>query len=259
MRIVSLASGSAGNCYAVESDGAAFLIDCGVCLRDLVRRAAAARLDLSKVVAVAITHNHVDHVRGLAVFRKKFPGIPLFANMMTADAVAYATGVDLDAFTIFENGQEFDAGPFRAAAFSIPHDVPDPVGYTVRAGGKTYFHATDVGSPLDCVGVHLADADAATLESNHDPVMLARSARPESLKRRIRGPRGHLANCDAADLVRRFASPRLKSLFLAHLSSECNAPHLAEAEMRRALSDIGRGDVRLAVLSQTVPVETVLP
>jgi len=254
VKVASLASGSAGNAYCVESGGSVLLVDCGVSCRELVRRCRAVCIDPRRIVAAIFTHNHIDHVKGLATFHSHFPGAELFANMMTADAIASVTGVGESDFSIFENGQEFKVGPFEVKAFSIPHDVPDPVGYLVRAEGLTYFHATDVGAPLDSVGVNLAEADIATLESNHDLEMLAASDRPESLKRRISGDRGHLANDAAAALVRRFASPQLKVLSLAHLSRECNAPHLAERAMRAALAEVGRGDVALRILGQEDPV-----
>jgi len=254
MKVASLASGSSGNAYCVESDDAVLLIDCGISCRELVRRCRAVCIDPRRIVAAVFTHNHIDHVKGLSTFHSHFPGAELFANMMTADAVASVTGVGESEFSVFENGQEFEVGPFTIKAFSIPHDVPDPVGYLVRADGLTYFHATDVGAPLDSVGVNLAEADIATLESNHDPGMLTASERPESLKRRIFGDRGHLSNDDAAALVRRFASPRLRTLALAHLSRECNVPHLAECAMRAALAESGRGDVVLRILGQEAPV-----
>lgn len=250
MRIVSLASGSGGNAYCVESAGAVLLIDCGISCREFVNRCRAACVDPSRIVAAVFTHDHYDHIKGVEVFHRRFPAAALYANWMTAEAIEASVGVSQLEFTVFENGQPFEAGPFEIKPFSIPHDVPDPVGYLVRAGGLNYFHATDIGAPLDSIGVNLAEADVATLESNHDLMMLSGSMRPESLKRRIRGDRGHLCNEDAAQLVRRFASPRLRRLALAHLSRECNAPHLAEAAMRAALADIGRSDISLAVLSQ---------
>lgn len=255
MRVVSLASGSGGNAYCVESDGNVLLIDCGICRRELVKRMTSVALDPDRIVAAVFTHNHIDHVKGLDVFHRHHPEVSLFANLMTAEAIAAATGVDEMDFIPFENGQDFEVGPFGIKAFSIPHDVPDPVGYLVKAGGETYFHCTDCGTPLDSVGVNLSEADFATLESNHDPVMLHNSQRAESLKQRIRGPRGHLSNFDAADLIRRFATPRLKRLALAHLSHECNAPHLAENLMRETLSGLRRTDVGLKILSQDEVVE----
>jgi phosphoribosyl 1,2-cyclic phosphodiesterase len=78
--------------------------------------------------------------------------------------------------------------------------------------------------------------------------MLRQSDRAESLKRRISGPRGHLSNDEAAALVAKFASGRLKKIFLAHLSEECNAPRIAQETMRAELVRIGRGDIELEVL-----------
>ena len=252
MRIVSLASGSAGNACLVERAGEMLLIDCGITCRQLRTRAEAVGFDLGRLRAVLVTHSHRDHVEGLRVLLRKFD-VPVFANLMTAESVTTQAEVPEEAFVCFENGQSFEVGGFSISPFSIPHDTSDPVGYLVRADGVTYFHGTDIGTPLDSVGLKLAEADVATLESNHDPVLLKTSDRAESLKQRIAGPRGHLSNDQAADLVRRFASPRLRKLALAHLSRECNAPHLAEGTMRETLQELRRTDVELEVLEQDLP------
>ena len=243
MRIRSLGSGSKGNAYLVEQGDAALLVDCGVGIRRL-----KAAFDVSRLCGVLITHNHVDHVSGLGRLLRAVD-VPVFANALTAEAVSSAERVDERLFSCFENGQSFDVGPFAVTAFSVPHDAADPVGFVV-CGDETYFHATDMGTPLDSIGVRLAEADCATLESNHDPVMLRQSGRPPCLIQRIAGPRGHLSNDQACDLVRRFASPRLKRLALAHLSRDCNSPRLAEAAMRETLASIRRTDVALTALTQ---------
>lgn len=254
MRLHSLASSSSGNAYLVESAGAVLMIDCGITSRkETLARMASVGVSPESLVGIVFTHDHGDHATGIKAFHRKFPDIPLFANMMTAEAIAAASKVPEEDFIPFENGQQFDVGPFEVSAFSIPHDVPDPVGFSVRAEGLCYFHATDVGTPLDSIGVRLFEADFATLEANHDPALLRASDRTEALKRRIRGPRGHLSNEQSADLVRRFASPRLKAVRLAHLSGECNAAHLAIAAVREALDGIGRTDVSVDALPSDEP------
>ena len=247
LRIVSLGSGSSGNVYIVEDESAALMIDCGLSCRETGKRAEAAGVNLAKVRAILFTHDHSDHTKGLRTFHKHNPEVALFANYGTAAAIARDTGIAEDEFYLFENGQSFEVGPFEVLPFPIPHDVPDPVGYLVKKSGLTYFHVTDCGSPIDSVGRMLATADLATLESDYDPGLLATSDRDESLKRRIRGPRGHLSNDDAADLVRRYASPKLKYLALAHLSGECNEPVLAERTMRATLAAMGREDITLEI------------
>lgn len=250
MKVISLASGSSGNAYCIEVGAVALLVDCGLSCRELVRRCSQVEIDPKKIAAILFTHNHTDHIQGLATFHSRFPQAELFANMMTAEAIAAKTGLDEDVFTVFENYQEFDVGPFSVLPFSIPHDVPDPVGFLVKAEGKAYFHATDVGAPIESLGKYLSEADVVTLESNHDPIMLRQSSRPESLKRRISGQRGHLSNDEAAYLVKKYASPRLKKLFLAHLSGECNAAHIVERTIGSALKEAGRLDISYETLSQ---------
>lgn len=237
MKVVPLASSSSGNAYLVETAGSAVLVDCGICYK---------RLKDVAVDAVLVTHSHSDHISGLKTLLKHRE-IPVYANVMTAEAVAHECGLDDSAFVCFENGQEFEVGAFTASAFSVPHDTSDPVGYLLRAGGETYFHGTDIGTPLDSIGLKLAEATIATLESNHDPVMLRTSGRPPYLVQRIAGPRGHLSNDQACELVRKFASPRLKKLYLAHLSHQCNSEHLAICSMREMLREIGRTDIELVV------------
>lgn len=251
MRVVSLASGSKGNAYLVGSGGAWLLIDDGLSFKTLACRWMPFAPVLSGVL---VTHSHVDHVGGLAALLKRMD-VPVFANAATAESVAAATKIDAGAFVCFENGQEFEVAGFSVRPFSIPHDTADPVGYLVKAGGETYFHGTDIGTPLDSIGLKLAEADVATLESNHDPAMLRTSGRPMPLIQRIAGPRGHLANDQACELVQRFASPRLKRLGLAHLSHDCNAPCLAESAMRAMLAGMGRADVALSVFAQDEVVE----
>ncbi len=245
MRIISLASGSKGNAYLVEHEGSAILIDCGIPYKHF----KDVQFD-----AVLITHSHTDHVSGLKVLLKH-RDIPVYANAMTAETVIHDCGLGESAFVCFENGQDFELGGFRVNPFSIPHDSSDPVGYLVKAGGSTYFHGTDIGTPLDSIGVKLAESDVAILESNHDPVLLRKSGRPPSVIQRIAGPRGHLSNDQTCELVRKFASPRLRKLALAHLSRDCNVSHVAEDAMRETLRAMGREDIELKILFQDEVVE----
>ena len=254
MKFTSLASGSSGNAYCIESGGEALLIDCGISCRRLVRACGDAGIDFSAISGIVFTHNHEDHISGLSTLHSRFPAIRLFANMMTAEAIASKTGVDEEDFALFENLQRFDVGVFSVLPFSVPHDVPDPVGFLVSANGKTYFHATDVGTPLDSIGRHISEADIVTIESNHDPVLLAGSSRPESLKQRIRGRRGHLSNDNCAAFVSRLAASGTKRILLAHLSQENNLPELAYHSSLCLLQDT---DVSLSVAAVAEPTKLV--
>ena len=227
MRLRVFGSGSGGNALAVRSGGTLLLLDCGFSCKELERRMAACGVD-------------PDAASGL-----------FFANGNTADAIAVLTGVD-DGWRVFETAETFPVGDFTVTSFSIPHDAADPVGYLFEDGENALFVGTDMGAPTFGVRDALARATCAILESNHDPILLQTSDRPVSLKQRIAGRCGHLCNGDAADLVREVQPPRLKTLLLAHLSRQCNAPYLALESMRAAVADLGR-PITLDVLDQDTP------
>lgn len=249
MKILSLSSGSKGNAYIVEHEGDALLIDCGIGPRIFKQRIAPFFPSAIRFHGVLITHNHSDHTSGLQAFLKSNPEVPVYANELTAESTGFETGVAPSAFVCFENGQDFCAGPFRVEAFSLPHDASDPVGFLVEAD-EIYLHATDFGVPVKAAGTRLSKADVATVEFNHEPELLYASGRHQSLIRRISGPRGHLSNNDAASFIKEYASEKLKRVALAHLSQDCNAPHLALSAAQQALSSVSLGHIPVKVFSQ---------
>ena len=251
MKLRVFGSGSGGNALAVRSGGTLLLLECGFCCTELEQRMAACGVDPDAAAGLFFTHDHTDHCKGLAVFHKRHPCVPLYANGNTADAIAVLTGVD-DGWRVFETAETFPVGDFTVTSFSIPHDAADPVGYLFEGGENALFVGTDMGAPTFGVRDALARATCAILESNHDPVLLQTSDRPVSLKQRIAGRCGHLSNGDAADLVREVQPPRLKTLLLAHLSRHCNAPYLALEAMRAAVADLGH-PVTLDILDQNNP------
>ena len=189
----------------------------------------------------------------------------LLANSETADAIAARTGVD-DGWMVFDGSTPFDVLDLRVTPFAVSHDAANPVGFLIEdtaereatlfspcTNPSSLFVATDTGCVTPAMRCAFAGADCAVLESNYDPVLLETSNRSWSLKRRISGDNGHLSNESAADLVSATNPMRLKTLLLAHVSQECNAPDIALGRMRAALVECGRSDVVLDVLSQDEP------
>lgn len=252
MRLRVLGSGSKGNSLAVRAGGTLVLVDLGFPLREESGRLDACGVRLDEVSAVFFTHDHVDHCRGAAAFRRKYPSVPFYANGDTADAIATQAGVD-DGWAVFETGTPFEVGDLTVTAFSVPHDAADPVGYLFESGGSSLFVGTDMGFVTASVREMFSRATCAILESNHDPVLLEQSDRPVSLKQRIRGRAGHLSNEDAASLLLDTNPPRLKRLLLGHMSQQCNSVSLARKAFSDALAELGRGDISLGLLEQTAP------
>ena len=252
MRLRVFGSGSKGNCLALRGAGQLFLVDLGLSCRELTKRMKACGLSPEEVRGVFFTHDHSDHCAGVATFHKHFPEVPLYANGNTADAIAAVTGVE-DGWCVFETAEDFAVDGLSVTTFSVPHDAADTVGYLFGDGRSTLFVGTDMGVMTLPAKEALARATCAVLESNHDPELLQRSERPVSLKQRIAGRSGHLANYQAADAVREINPPNLRTLLLAHLSEQCNGSWLAREAMEKALAELGRSDVQLATLEQDAP------
>ena len=254
MRLRVLGSGSKGNSLAVRAGNTLILVDLGFSHREETRRLAECGADIDEVSAVFFTHDHSDHCCGVGTFHRKHPTVPLFANGDTADAIALQSGVN-DGWAIFANGEPFSVGDFTVTAFSIPHDAADPVGYLFEAAGRSLFVGTDMGFVTANVREMFAHATCAILEANHDPILLEQSDRPVSLKQRIRGRTGHLANEEAAELLLETNPSCLKTLLLGHISQQCNSMSLVRKAFSDALAELGRNDITLALLDQDRPCD----
>ena len=236
-----LGSGSSGNSIYIESDGCGLLVDAGLSRRELGLRLGSIGAGLETVRGVLVSHEHGDHVRGLAALHRAH-GTPVHLNRLTASGLL-EHGLPLTAFRYFRTGTDFSVGAFTVHPFPVPHDALDPVGFVVSAGGCRVGIATDLGHPASRVKERLRGCRALILESNHDPRLLEGSARPPSVKERILGDLGHLSNASAAELLAEVASEALQDIFLAHISEECNRPDLARRSAQRAAEGGGFGHV----------------
>ncbi len=227
MRFCVLASGSKGNCTLVSEGATHLLIDCGLSCKQVVDRIQSVSCDDRALAGICITHDHIDHVRGLAVFTRRHPGIPLYATAGTCSAVCHAdSSLATAPWRLVTPGSDFPVGEITVHPFATSHDAADSVGFLFRnAAGDTLGYATDLGYVPAMVQIALRPCRAIILESNHDRQMLRDSGRPWSLISRISGNSGHLSNEQSAELVEAILdqSP-LRTLVLAHLSEECNTP-----------------------------------
>ena len=256
MKLRVFASGSKGNCLMAESSGGVrLLVDMGISYGAAIKRMATCSVAPASVDAVLFTHEHSDHIKGAAMFRKKHPLVPFYANEPTARAMMRSCALDLAPFMVFTTSSPFDVGDFEILPVATSHDTLEPVAFLLRdaADGKTLFVGTDTGYATPGFRKAFSMADCAVLEANYEDALLWNSARSEFLKMRIASDVGHLSNDDAAEIVRACASERLKILLAAHRSQECNEPSLVEKALSRALAEAGLEDVRFSLLEQDFP------
>jgi len=259
--VTMLASGSRGNCALVASTRTRILVDAGISCKETFKRMKSLGEDPHTLAAILITHEHNDHIYGLATLARKL-GVPVFMSAATHAAWARAMRLQngarpqLEKLERFESGHRFQVGDIEVKPFTIPHDAVDPVGFTFRAEGLKVGLATDLGYLPVNVRDHLRGCDILVMESNHDVEMLRGGSYPWAVKQRVASNVGHLSNEKLADFFAGDYDNSAAFVVLAHLSEENNHPEIARRLAERALAERGglfQSRVLVAAQSEALP------
>lgn len=230
MRFASLGSGSRGNGALVEAGDTCVLVDCGFSAREAERRLARLGRSPRDLAAILVTHEHGDHVGGVATLARRHR-LPVYATegtLRSAGLLALGHCVTITAgFTI---------GALSVQPVAVPHDAADPCQFVFSHRKKSFGLLTDLGSITAPVVAAYAGCDALMLECNHDSALLAAGPYPAAVKRRIAGPRGHLSNSQAAELLAALDVARLQRVVMSHLSAHNNTVGLARAALATVLA-----------------------
>ncbi len=236
MRVISLQSGSNGNCIYVETGCTKLLFDAGISGSKVRQRLAIHGRDAACVDAVLISHDHVDHCRSMGVLHRKFR-LPIYVTDKTYKAAGRYELGEIEDLRHFSSGETLQFGKVKVETIPTPHDSVDGVAFVVDDGKRRLGILTDLGHVFDDLENVIGTLDAVLLESNYDPDMLAGGRYPEWLKKRIKGPGGHISNIEAAETLLSASLKRMKWACLAHLSHDNNTPALALATHRRILNN----------------------
>ena len=222
--IASLNSGSNGNCYYVGNENEAILIDLGISCREAEIRMKKIGLQMKKVKAIFVSHEHNDHIKGVSTLAHKY-SLPVYITPETAK-----TGSRLIKHLVrpFVANQHIEIGDLQIIAFTKHHDAIDPHSFIIRYKEITVGVITDIGIVCEQVVQYFKQCNAVFLESNYDEMMLKNGKYPQILKDRITGGKGHISNKQALELFINHRSPNLSHLLLAHLSKENNTPELVQ-------------------------------
>ncbi len=229
MEFSSLGSGSAGNALLVRSRNACVMLDCGFGPRELERRLATRGMHPRDINAILVTHEHSDHVGGVAAVARRF-GIEVYATAGTAKAAR----LDPQGVTVLESERAVSIADIEVLPVTVPHDAREPCQFVFGHTGRSLGVLTDLGHVSRLVRERFSACDALVLECNHDERMLEDGPYPYPLKRRVGGNHGHLSNAQAAELLSGSQISALQHLVAAHLSEQNNHPLKA----REALSAV---------------------
>lgn len=241
MRIASLGSGSRGNATLIEDGNTCVLIDLGFSVKETVSRLRRLGREPEDVHAILVTHEHADHIHGVAPFARKF-NTAVYMTPGTGHARKPGRIPELHAVNCHRG---FRVGSLGIEPVPVPHDAKEPCQYIVSSKGKRVGVLTDLGHISRYVAERYRECDAMLLECNHDLELLEQGPYPWSLKQRVGGIHGHLNNLQSAELVTELELGRLQHLILCHISEQNNRPELAVDAMEPAL-DSWSGEMHVA-------------
>ncbi len=263
MKLLSIASGSSGNCYYVGNDNTHLLVDAGISCKRVETALKDEGLKPSELNGILVTHEHIDHVKGIGVLARKH-GVPIYATagtIMEMKNMSSLGSIDEGLFHEIRPDEKILINDITVDPSSIWHDATDPVCYSLYGDGKKISIATDMGNFNDYIVDKLDNSDIMVVEANHDVRMLEAGSYPYYLKRRILGNYGHLSNELSGQLIYRLLNDHVKGILLGHLSKENNFEELAYETVKLELVDNSfASDVRefgLAVARRDVPMAAI--
>ena len=256
VRFSVLGSGSKGNSTWVATESTCLLVDAGFSRRETLARLAALGERAEDCAAILISHEHADHVNGLAKLALNLK-CPIYLTGATRDAMAW--DAKIGACQPITAGVKFSVGDIEISPFSIPHDASDPVAFTFEAQGIKVGVVTDLGYVTELVKQHVRGCNGLVLEANHDLEMLKVGPYPWHVKQRVMSRQGHLSNLATAEFLSEEYDGAAQVLVLAHLSEINNHPELARMSAGEALARRSASrPPELCLASQATPTQTFI-
>ena len=240
MILISLQSGSNGNCLFVQCKDCKLLFDGGINSSVVRKRLAPFDFKADGAAGLFISHDHYDHVGHAGNISRSF-SVPIFITRNTLYSAKKRCRLGrLPKVNFFKPGQTLTLGDVKVETIRTPHDGAECVAFIVEDHGLRLGIFTDIGHSFPELVDHLSTLDGLFIESNYDAQMLEHGPYPKYLKRRIKGSGGHISNVEAATAIAKafeLGKKRLQWVCLGHISEANNDHELAKLTHRRFISD----------------------
>ncbi len=265
MHFTTLASGSSGNAILVGENNRHLLVDCGISGKSLLHNLSELNITDSEIEGIVVTHEHVDHIRGVGVLARKLK-IPIYATTGLWEVMGHSLGKLAEEQRI-EVRDSFSCAGLEISLYPTSHDSRESYGLKIlrpkqkEKRSMTVGIATDSGMITEDMHRHLKGCDALVVEANYDEERLKYGPYPAYLKRRISGKYGHLENKQLAGGLLEWISENTQRVVLAHLSAENNTPEIALTTVKGILRDMNISkkypDLQIQVAPRYTPHEFI--
>ena len=260
LNFCSLSSGSSGNCYYLGNEFHGILIDAGISATSIRKFLKNMGISMQTIMGVLITHNHIDHIKGLEVLTRK-NNLPAFTtHKIWKSILTPQKKISPDCIREIPLRQKFHLAGFDIEAFPVCHDAPETKGFHICARDKKITSATGLGHICQTAAPYIKAANLIVIESNYDEQMLVNGKYPPFLKARIRSDHGHLGNHQTSAFLVDNISDNLSIICLAHLSKNNNTPEKVLQTLQQAFSERGiilNGQQRISILNRDMPSKMI--
>lgn len=190
MELKVLGSGSSGNCYILENDTEALIIEVGLPFKEVKK---ALDFNIRKIVGVVVSHCHLDHAKYVAEYEKA--GIPVFKPYDETIACPF----------------KIKYGRFFIQAFRLVHDVPCYGYYISEPSLSTLVYASDT----EYIKYRFQGLNHILVEANYSKDLV--SDIPEKRRHVLTG---HMEIKTTCEFLKANNNPGLRNVILLHLSNE---------------------------------------
>lgn len=252
MKVCVLSSGSKGNSTLVITDKVKILIDLGTTTSYVEAALNNLNVDVKEISHILITHNHVDHIKGLKVFIKRYNPV-----ILVTEDMKNVLEKELGNFRYeYYEDKKAIIGDLTVNVIKTSHDAEESIGFVLTNNNSSMVYITDTGYINQKYFKILSNNNLYVLESNHDIKMLMDGPYPYYLKQRVQGDKGHLSNKQASDYLCKFIGDNTRKIVFAHISEHNNSYEKVIETFNEELSknDMKFDDVLIAKQNEATEV-----
>lgn len=219
MKVCVLSSGSKGNSTLVITDKVKILIDLGTTTSYVEAALNNLNVDVKEISHILITHSHVDHIKGLKVFIKRYNPV-----ILVTEDMKNVLEKELGNFRYeYYEDKKAIIGDLTVNVIKTSHDAEESIGFVLTNNNSSMVYITDTGYINQKYFKILSNNNLYVLESNHDIKMLMDGPYPYYLQQRVQGDKGHLSNKQASDYLCKFIGDNTRKIVFAHISEHNNS------------------------------------
>lgn len=202
IKLKVLGSGSSGNCYILENENEALIIEAGLPFMEVKK---ALNFNVMKIVGMISSHEHGDHYKYFEQYKNA--GI---------NSACFGTGIpeyDADKMKYYL----VSMGKFRIKIFPLVHDVPCYGFYITHPEMGSLVYASDT----EYIKYRFKNVNHFMVESNYDMQFVDRDE--PNYEHRLRG---HMSLDTALKFISTNDNPAFRNVVLIHLSDKSGDPAL---------------------------------